>query len=49
LELVLANLERIVGVVDLPVSLDFEGGYAREQDKLAENIKKGDRGRRDRN
>ena len=40
LELVLANLERIVGAVDLPVSLDFEGGYAREQDKLAENIKK---------
>jgi 2-methylisocitrate lyase-like PEP mutase family enzyme len=40
LELVLANLERIVAAVDLPVSLDFEGGYSREQDKLAENIKK---------
>ncbi len=39
LELVLANLKRIVGAVDLPVSLDFEGGYAREQDTLAENIK----------
>ena len=40
LELVLANLKRIVSTVDLPVSLDFEGGYAREQDELAENIKK---------
>lgn len=40
LELVLANLERIVGAVDLPVSLDFEGGYAREPDKLSENVKK---------
>jgi 2-methylisocitrate lyase-like PEP mutase family enzyme len=39
LELVLATRTH-VGVVDLPVSLDFEGGYAREQDKLAENIKK---------
>lgn len=40
LELVLGNLRRIVGVVDLPVSLDFEGGYAREPQALAENIKK---------
>lgn len=39
-DLVLANLRRIVGVVDVPVSLDFEGGYAREQERLAENIKK---------
>jgi 2-methylisocitrate lyase-like PEP mutase family enzyme len=38
IDLVLANIERIVAAVDLPVSLDFEGGYAREQDKLAENI-----------
>ncbi|NOT47981.1 MAG: isocitrate lyase/phosphoenolpyruvate mutase family protein, partial [Acidobacteria bacterium] len=40
LDLVLANLKRIVSTVDLPVSLDFEGGYAREQAELAENIKK---------
>jgi 2-methylisocitrate lyase-like PEP mutase family enzyme len=40
IDLVLANIERIVNAVDLPVSLDFEGGYAREQDKLAENIKR---------
>jgi len=39
IELVLANLSRIVSAVDLPVSLDFEGGYARERQQLAENIK----------
>src|SRR5207249_105084 len=38
LDLVLANLARIVASVDLPVSLDFEGGYARDQEKLAQNI-----------
>lgn len=40
LDLVLANLRRIVKSVDLPVSLDFEGGYARGPGELAENIKK---------
>jgi 2-methylisocitrate lyase-like PEP mutase family enzyme len=40
IDLVLANIKRIVDAVELPVSLDFEGGYAREQDKLAENITK---------
>jgi 2-methylisocitrate lyase-like PEP mutase family enzyme len=40
IELVLANIQRIVGAVDLPVSLDLEGGYARDQEKLAENIRK---------
>jgi 2-methylisocitrate lyase-like PEP mutase family enzyme len=39
LELVLANLERIVASVDLPVSLDFEGGYASEPDELGENTR----------
>lgn len=39
LELALANLERIVANVDLPVSLDFEGGYATEPDRLGENIR----------
>lgn len=38
LALVLENLRRIVGAVDLPVSLDFEGGYATEPDKLRKNI-----------
>ena len=40
LDLVLANLTRIISSVDLPVSLDFEGGYSRDQDRLAENIRK---------
>ena len=36
--LVLANLRRIVAAVDLPVTLDFEGGYARDTDGLAANV-----------
>src|SRR4030095_6100896 len=39
LELALANLERIVVSVDLPISLDFEGGYASEAQQLGENIR----------
>lgn len=39
LKFVLENLERIVGSVDLPVSLDFEGGYAEAPDELRENIR----------
>jgi 2-methylisocitrate lyase-like PEP mutase family enzyme len=39
IELVLANLERIVGSVALPVTLDFEGGYATDIEELKENIK----------
>jgi 2-methylisocitrate lyase-like PEP mutase family enzyme len=38
LELVLQNLQRITASVDLPVSLDFEGGYAVERDELGKNI-----------
>jgi 2-methylisocitrate lyase-like PEP mutase family enzyme len=40
LDLVIANLERIVSSVNLPVSLDFEGGYATGSDGLRENIRK---------
>jgi PEP phosphonomutase and related enzymes len=40
LDLVIANLERIVSSVDVPVSLDFEGGYATEMDGLRENMKR---------
>lgn len=40
LDLALANLERIVGSVELPVTLDFEGGYAVETDRLAENVRR---------
>ena len=38
LELVLANLRRIVAAVSLPVTLDFESGYAREASALQANI-----------
>ncbi|PTD22062.1 isocitrate lyase/PEP mutase family protein [Sphingomonas fennica] len=34
LTLVLANLERIVAAVDLPVTLDFEGGYGATADEV---------------
>lgn len=38
LELAIANLERIVKAVELPVTLDFEGGYAAEPEVLQDNI-----------
>jgi 2-methylisocitrate lyase-like PEP mutase family enzyme len=38
LELVLDNCRRIVRAVDLPVTLDFESGYAVEHDALKRNI-----------
>lgn len=37
LELALANLRRIVAAVALPVTLDFEGGYAREPARIEAN------------
>lgn len=37
LDLGVANLRRICEAVDLPVTLDFEGGYAREPEHVAEN------------
>ena len=40
LELVFANLERIVESVTVPVTLDFEGGYATNIAALKENIRK---------
>lgn len=39
IELVFANLDRIVRSVALPVTLDFEGGYATNIAELKENIK----------
>ena len=39
IELVLANLKRIVSSVALPVTLDFEGGYATSIAELKENIR----------
>jgi 2-methylisocitrate lyase-like PEP mutase family enzyme len=38
LALALANAERVVAAVDLPVSIDFEGGYAVEEEALAANL-----------
>lgn len=38
LEAALANLQRITASVDLPVTLDFEGGYATDADELRANI-----------
>ncbi|MGD2134097.1 MAG: isocitrate lyase/phosphoenolpyruvate mutase family protein, partial [Maricaulaceae bacterium] len=38
LDLVIANLERIVETVDLPVTLDFEGCYAVNPDGVTENV-----------
>lgn len=38
LALALANAERIVAAVDLPVTIDFEGGYAVDEDMLVTNL-----------
>ena len=40
LDLAVANIARIVKTVDLPVTLDFEGGYATDLDTLKTNIAK---------
>ena len=40
LELAIENIERIVASVSLPVTLDFEGGYATDLSELKENITK---------
>ena len=39
IDLVFANLERIVSSVSVPVTLDFEGGYATNAAALKENIR----------
>ncbi|OED46813.1 phosphonomutase [Rhodobacteraceae bacterium (ex Bugula neritina AB1)] len=40
LEFVLGNAERIVAATDLPVTIDFEGGYGREPEQLTANVKR---------
>ena len=40
LDLALANAARVVAAVDLPVTIDFEGGYAVEPEPLAANLKR---------
>lgn len=38
LDLALANLERIVGAVDLPVSVDLEAGYGADAEAVSETV-----------
>lgn len=38
LDLAIANAARVVTAVDLPVTLDFEGGYASDPDRTAANF-----------
>ena len=40
LDLALANAARIVAAVDLPVTIDFEGGYAADPSGVAANIRR---------
>ncbi|NVK16156.1 MAG: isocitrate lyase/phosphoenolpyruvate mutase family protein [Rhodobacteraceae bacterium] len=40
LEFVLGNAERIVAATELPVTIDFEGGYARGPEQLTANVKR---------
>ena len=39
LELALANIARIAEAVDLPVTIDFERGYAEEPGQIADNVR----------
>ncbi len=39
LPLVMANLQRILAAVSLPVTLDFEAGYARDPHDVARNVR----------
>ncbi|NDI34841.1 isocitrate lyase/PEP mutase family protein [Chengkuizengella sediminis] len=39
-DLVLANLKRIIASVDLPVTIDLEGGYSQNLTKIQENVTK---------
>ncbi|MGZ8350589.1 MAG: isocitrate lyase/PEP mutase family protein [Allosphingosinicella sp.] len=40
LDLALANADRVVAAVELPVTIDFEGGYAVDLEALAANMKR---------
>ncbi|MBL4596538.1 MAG: isocitrate lyase/phosphoenolpyruvate mutase family protein [Robiginitomaculum sp.] len=40
LDFVLKIIERIAGSVDLPVSVDFEGGYASAPEQVTENVRR---------
>ena len=43
MDVALANAERIVAAVDLPVTVDFEGGYAADPDEAARRMSRGSR------
>src|SRR5688572_22380176 len=38
LDVAIANLRRIVAATDLPVSIDIEGGYGREPERVAASV-----------
>lgn len=40
LDFAIANAERVVRAVEVPVSIDFEGGYAVEPERLAANMRR---------
>ena len=40
IELALANARRVADAVDVPVTIDFEGGYAVNPDRVAANVEK---------
>jgi len=40
LDVALENIDRIANAVDIPVTLDFEGGYATDLDTLKSNIRR---------
>lgn len=40
LDAAIANLERITASVELPVTIDFEGGYTHDNSELASNIRR---------
>jgi len=40
LEMMLAHLRELAAATDVPINADFEGGYAHEPDKVAENVRR---------
>lgn len=39
-DMVLANIQRIIASVDVPITIDFEGGYGKSPTKIQENVLK---------
>jgi 2-methylisocitrate lyase-like PEP mutase family enzyme len=40
LDMMLAHLRELAAATDVPINADFEGGYAHEPDKVAENVRR---------